>query len=238
MTLRVGIDMDGTLADLSAAYRDLERALFGDRGAPVSDDAEIEEGEQEQAADGARALKAARRQARQRDLVWHAIRKTEDFWVGLQPLEPGVVRRLYEASITYSWEVSFITQRPSTIGQSVQRQTQQWLMREGFETPSVLTLAGGRGKVAAALELDVLLDDYPKNCVDVLSESNLRCRPILVLSKPSPSAEAVAKDLRIGVVRSVAEAIALLQTPPALSRPGAIQRIMEGLGFGARALSL
>ncbi len=237
MTRRVGIDMDGTLADLSSAYHDLEHKLFGDPAAAISDDTgsddtEIEEGEQEQAAEAASALDAARRDARKRTLVWKAIRETEDFWLGLQPLEPGVVRRLHEASIAQGWEVFFITQRPSTAGQTVQRQTQQWLAREGFEMPSVLTLAGGRGKVAAALELDVLLDDYRKNCVDVLSEPDTRCRPILVLRTPSDFAETVARNLGIGVVRSVAEALALLQTPPDAPRPTAMQRVMERLGFG------
>ena len=227
MTLRVGIDLDGTLADLSSAYRELERAMFGDRRAAESDadEAEIELGEQEQAADRKATLKAARHEARQRDLIWDAIRQTADFWAGLRPLEPGVVRRLYEASLAHGWEVFFITQRPSTAGQTVQRQTQQWLMREGFETPSVLTLAGGRGRVAVTLELDVLVDDYRKNCVDVVSES--RCWPILVLRTPSASAEAAAGGLRIGVVRSVAEAITLLRTSGTSSRPDAIQRIME-----------
>ena len=49
---------------------------------------------------------------------------------------------------------------------------------------------------------DVLLDDYPKNCVDVVSES--RCRPILILRNPSPTAESAARHMGIGVVRSVA----------------------------------
>jgi phosphoglycolate phosphatase-like HAD superfamily hydrolase len=166
--------MDGTIADLASAYHAVERALFGDRAAPVvpgSDIEEIEEGEQEQALEARAAVRAARTEALERDVVWDAIRQTEDFWLSQRPLEDGAVRRLYEASVTHGWEVSFVTQRPRTEGQTVQRQTQQWLVREGFEMPSVLTLRGGRGKAAAALELDFLLDDYPKNCVDVVSDS-------------------------------------------------------------------
>ena len=226
MALRLGIDMDGTIADLSSAYHEVERALFGERPAPVSqesDDEEIEEGEQEEASDGRRALKAARHEARERDLIWEAIRRTEDFWLGLRPLESGAVRRLHDASMRHGWEVFFITQRPATAGQTVQRQTQQWLVREGFEMPSVLSLRGGRGRAAAALELDVLLDDYPKNCVDVVSES--RCRPILILRTPSATSETAAKQLGIGVVRSVAEALALLERPEASSRPKFMKRL-------------
>lgn len=235
MALRIGIDMDGTLADLSSAYREVERTLFIDRDPQVSrgaDDEEIEEGEQREASKGKGALKAARREARDRDLVWQAIRRTEDFWLALHPLEPGIVRRLSDVSTVHGWEVFFITQRPATAGQTVQRQTQQWLVREGFEMPAVLTLVGGRGKAAAALELDVLLDDYPKNCVDVVSEST--CRPILILRKPSASSEDAAKRLGIGVTRSIADALTFLETPGSVTKPNIVERVLGKFvhGFG------
>jgi hypothetical protein len=239
MSLRLGVDLDGTLADLATAYRGVERALFGEPppASAVADgdpDADAGDPEADAEAEAAAALAASRRHARRRDRVWQAIRETEDFWLGLKPIEPGVVARLHDLSLARGWEVFFITQRPATAGQSVQRQTQQWLAREGFDMPSVLTLAGARGRVAHSLELDALLDDHRKNCVDVLSESDARCRPILVLRRPSADDEAVARNLGIGVVRSVAEALALLDTPPDLPKPTAMQRIMERLGFGGR----
>jgi len=233
MALRVGIDLDGTLADLSSAYRDVELTLFGRSPSHASGavgDEEVEEGEQEQALEGKAAVRAARHQARERDLIWESIRQTEDFWLSLRSLEPGVVRRIHEVSLKHGWEIFFITQRPKTTGQTVQRQTQQWLMREGFEAPSVLTLSGGRGRAAAALELDVLLDDYPKNCVDVVSES--KCRPMLILRKPSPTSETAAKQLGIGVVRSVADAITLLETSTSQQRPGFVRRVLGRLAQG------
>jgi hypothetical protein len=233
MKLRLGVDLDGTLADLSSAYHELERRLVGEQTARESDAAEIEEGEKEQAADGQSGLKAARHKARQRDRIWQVIRETEDFWLGLAPLEPGGVRRRHHRSIARGWEVFFITQRPSTVGQTVQRQTQQWLAREGFDMPSVLTLAGARGKVAKALELNVLLDDYRKNCVDVLSESHNRCRPILVQRTASAAEESVARGLGIGVVHSVAEALDHLETPSTLSHPSAMRRVLERLGLAS-----
>jgi len=221
MALRLGIDMDGTIADLSSAYREIERTVLGERSSSDSD-AEIEESEQNQAATGKAALKAARQETRERTLVWQAIRGTEDFWLSLRPLEPGVVRQLYETSLTYGWEVFFITQRPSTVGQTVQRQTQQWLMREGFETPSVLTLNGGRGRAAAALELDFLLDDLPQNCVDVVSES--RCRPILIVRTPGPE-ETAATQVGISVMRTVTEALASIEAPVSPPRPSLLKRL-------------
>jgi hypothetical protein len=103
-------------------------------------------------------------------------------------------------------------------------------MEHGFETPSVLTLAGSRGKAAHALELDFLIDDTAKNCVDVIADS--KCRPILVLREPDAAAEATAARMKIGLVRSVTEAIALLAQPKPEPRESALPRILKLLGFG------
>ena len=46
--------------------------------------------------------------------------------------------------IRHRWEVFFITQRPATEGQTVQRQTQRWLVEQGFDLPSVLVISGSR----------------------------------------------------------------------------------------------
>lgn len=173
--LRVACDLDGTLADLSGAYRRVEQRVQGD-------------------SDG---------------IVWDAIRNTENFWLGLDPIEPGVVRRLFDVSTRARWEVFFVTQRPGTLGQSVQRQTQDWLIAQGFETPSVLTVPGSRGKAALALDLDFLIDDLPRNCVDVASDS--RCRPLLVSRQPDVESEETVARFKISVVRSVAQAIDLIE---------------------------
>ena len=138
MSLRLGIDMDGTIADLSSAYHDLSRALFGDRTVAGGDAAETDDSEQAPAElDGKAVLKAERHASRERDQVWEAIRRTENFWLGLRPIEPGIVRVLYETAVAHRWEVFFITQRPRTEGLTVQRQTQQWLIREGPGTRRV-----------------------------------------------------------------------------------------------------
>lgn len=173
--LRIGCDLDGTLADLSSAYRKVEEQIHGD-------------------SDG---------------LVWDAIRSIDNFWVGLEPIEPGIVRRLFDTSKRARWEVFFITQRPGTAGDSVQRQTQEWLMRHGFDMPSVLTVPGSRGRAAHALDLDFLIDDLPRNCVDVASES--RCRPLLVSRLGDVEVEHTAQRFKIAVVHSVSDALDIIE---------------------------
>ena len=68
---------------------------------------------------------------------------------------------------------------------------------------------GSRGELAAALELDVLLDDTVQHCVDVLSEST--AIQILVLRRDDPQTAATADRLVIRVVRSVAESLDYLE---------------------------
>ena len=114
------------------------------------------------------AVIAQRARSHHRERVWRAIEATPNFWTTLKPLEPGAVKRLYQLTGEHNWEVFFITQRPATAGATVQWQTQKWLVEHGFSMPSVIPLSGGRGKCAAALQLDYLVDDTPQNCVDVL----------------------------------------------------------------------
>lgn len=195
--LRLGCDLDGTLADLSSAYRKVEERVHGD-------------------SDG---------------LVWDAIRNIDNFWVGLDPIEPGIVRRLFEVSTRCRWEVFFVTQRPGTAGDSVQRQTQQWLVNQGFDTPSVLTVPGSRGKAAHALDLDFLIDDLPRNCVDVASES--RCRPLLVARSADRDMEDTAERFKIAVVRSVSDALDIVEASmPGTRDAGTGKRWLKRLGLG------
>lgn len=195
--LRVACDLDGTLADLSSAYRRVEEQVHGD-------------------SDG---------------LVWDEIRSIENFWVGLDPVEPGIVRRLFDISKQAKWELLFVTQRPGTAGDSVQRQTQQWLVNQGFESPSVVTIPGSRGKAAHALDLDFLIDDLPRNCIDVASES--RCRPLLVARSPDQETEMAAARFKISIVHSVADALDIIEeNTPQLREPGRSQSWLRRLGLG------
>ena len=68
---------------------------------------------------------------------------------------------------------------------------------------------GSRGGLAAAFELDVLLDDTVQHCVDVFSDSTTI--PMLVLRRDDPQTAANAKRLGIRVARSVAQSLDYLE---------------------------
>jgi 5'(3')-deoxyribonucleotidase len=241
--LRIAFDMDGTLADLSSAYAEIEDRLFGaelvehERPAPELREAEQHVEEDATAAatisDNRRVVmerRSVRRGTRHRDRVWRAIEGTPNFWTTLKPLENGAIKRLYQLTGEHNWEVFFVTQRPATAGATVQWQTHKWLVEQGFSTPSVIPLSGGRGKCAAALQLDYLIDDTPRNCVDVLSDSSTRA--ILLVGADDPLAESSARRLGIGTARNIHEVLDLLvQATAARANPSLFEKLRKLVGW-------
>ena len=207
--IRIGFDMDGVLADFATGFREIEKRLFGSASTITAEAPEVE-AKQEEAAEAAASAEPTPRETRRRlDAVWKAIHETPDFWTTLKPHDPAAVRRIHEMMIRHRLEIFFITQRPATVGQTVQRQTQYWLRQQGFDLPSVLVISGSRGAAAGALRLDYHVDDSPQNCLDVASES--QARPILIVPEPDQVTEAGARRLRIAVARSIGEALDMLE---------------------------
>jgi 5'(3')-deoxyribonucleotidase len=239
--LRIGFDMDGTLADLGSAYAEVEDRLFG-RDQAVHERPTPEAREEEQhskeggpgsatTSDNRRPQRSLRRSgSRNRERVWRAIEETPNFWTTLKPLEPGVVKRLYHLTSEHNWEVFFITQRPATAGATVQWQTQKWLIKQGFAMPSVISLSGARGRCAAALQLDYLIDDTPQNCLDVLSDSSTR--PILIVDESDYLAESSARRLGVGTTHSVSQVLDLLvQATAARANPSLFEKLRKLAGW-------
>jgi len=238
MTLRIGFDLDGVLADLAAAYKEVDLRLFGDAGvedrAPegLGDSGETPaDSHDEEKDDTANEAVKRFREQRQRHLaVWHAIEATHDFWTTLRPLEEGLVARIANAATRHRWEVLFITQRPDTVGDTAQRQTQRWLVAYGFDLPAVVIARRSRGALADALALDYLVDDTAKNCVDVVADSDTRV--ILVNRTNDPTVAASALRLGMAVVSSASEALDILeQATAARTNPTLFNRLARLVGW-------
>src|SRR6187200_2284611 len=160
--LRLGIDVDGVVADFQSAFRALaEREL----GLPAGGgEAELSKPDV--------------------DRLWRVVAETTNWWLDVPAYEPDQIERLYAQVRRARWEVFFMTSRPPSAGDSVQLQTQVWLERHGFFLPSVLTApAGARGELARALRLDLALDDRIVNCLEITSASNSKA--VMVLRDPA-----------------------------------------------------
>jgi FMN phosphatase YigB (HAD superfamily) len=238
MALRIGFDMDGVLAAFARAYREVEERVFGPvasatRPGDPEDQVESEPDAPESASDGqpsADAADAPHAMRRKRDAIWQAIQAAPNFWTTLRPLDPKAVARIRELAERDGWDVFFITQRPPTQGESVQRQTQRWLVQHGFDLPSVLVIHGSRGEAARALQLDFLVDDSARNCIDVKAMADAKA---LLVTNPADEATAEsARRLGIGTVRSIGEALDVIdQASLARTHPTLLNRLAKLVGL-------
>lgn len=195
MSLRLGFDIDGVLANFRAAFRaSAIRIVHGD--VEDFDPSDPPEGDSPLSPDNVRR-------------VWDHIAKTSNWWMELDAYEPDQIARLYSLTRAAGWEVFFLTKRPPSAGDSVQFQTQWWIERFGFYLPSVLTVPGSRGDVANALRLDLLVDDQLMNCVEVVSASPTKA--ILMQRTHDTAARDNATSRGIGVVSTLADAIGVIE---------------------------
>jgi hypothetical protein len=216
VSLRIAFDLDGVLADMDSALAEHAEVLFGKsrigRAAPAPD-AVIKTSSKDGSSLAPAEMDLTLRQQRR---LWRHIASVENFWLTLREIEAGSVRRLASVAAARRWQIIFLTKRPETAGLSAQVQSQRWLVEHGFERPSAYIVRGSRGLIAAALDLDVVVDDRPESCRDVIAESSARA--ILVWRNPSPQQSLAAQRLGIGVVRTVDECLARLGEIEALGR--------------------
>lgn len=229
MAFRIGCDLDGTLADIDGAFQREAERLFGRRldlrtGSPTHFEPLADERISVPAPNPhQRAM--TDREVRQ---LWSHVRGVENFWESLEEIEPGAVARLAALTALHRWELIFLTQRPPTAGDTAQVQSQRWLRARGFELPSVYVMTGCRGRVAASLGLDVVLDDRAENCLDVATQS--KATSLLVWRDPPQLVPPGAARLGIETVFSAAEALERLrEAMPRLAEPARPSTVLTQL---------
>jgi hypothetical protein len=230
MSLRVAFDLDGTIADMQAALRNVAEGLFGrDEIASATDTRTEDQPLADEEPESQKVLTDLRLDARQQMQVWDHVKTIENFWSLLPELEPGIVARIADVSAKRRWEVIFLTTRPLVAGDTVQIQSQRWLVTHGFPLPSVFVVRRSRGRIADALQLDAVVDDRPENCLDVAVES--KAKPILIWPADPKHVPAGAKRLGVHVARSIAEAVAVLESIDDLRKQSGVVRSLKKL-FG------
>jgi hypothetical protein len=243
MSLRIGCDLDGVLADMDAGLLREAEALFG-KGVARRLEESAEAPPPDVEPDDAAASRPesspppVRLQitSREERRLWRHIETVENFWERLAEIEPGVVKKLASLATERRWEIIFLTKRPESAGATAQVQTQRWLQSKGFALPSVFVVRGSRGRIASALHLDVIIDDRPENCLDVVMDSK-RARAILVWRNDPAQLPPAAQRLGIGVVKSVSQCLDVLTQldGPDKDEPGVMARVKKLLGLGESA---
>lgn len=224
--MRVAFDLDGVLADLHTPFLRTAQRVFPDLDWPALADAEETaspppDAEAPPDEDAPNPTSGPHLSRRQTDAVWRELTKTTDFWESLEEIESGAIARLATVADEREWEVLFITSRPRARGRTVQRQSQRWLAAHGFPLPSVYVVHGSRGQVADALAIDVVVDDRPDNCLDIVLGS--KAGALLVWRPTTRPAPAASKRLGIAVVPTVAGALdALIEAERATDADGGV----------------
>jgi hypothetical protein len=238
--MRLAFDLDGTLADMQGALALVARDLFpGIDPATLPRSTAAVDGPAREAGDAPPSQESqfstqSLTPRQQRDL-WKAACGTVNFWESLREIEPGVLARLYRMMQERRWEVIFLTSRPETEGDTAQAQSHRWLAAHGFPTPSVFVVHGSRGKIAAALALDVLVDDRPENCLDVAIDSSARA--ILIWrGEEEDKVLGSARQLGIGAVGSIHQCLDILEAvdAPSPDEVGVVERFKRLLGLKPR----
>lgn len=237
MSLRIGFDLDGTVADMYSALHQEAVKLFGEevlaksayKKAPPSPEGAEDAPKEPEDDTNVVAMEELHLTARQQMQLWDHVKKIENFWTSLPELEPGIIARLAKAAADRQWEIIFLTTRPSTAGEMTQLQSQRWLDAHGFRYPSVMVVQRSRGKIADALHLDAFVDDRPENCLDIAVES--KAKVILVWHGHLKDVPAGAKRLGIRPVTTISEALALLEHLDDIRKqPGMLRTIKKAFG--------
>jgi hypothetical protein len=210
--LRVGLDLDGVVADFRTAFLDVAAEVLG-RDAIRKPASPLPDFDAVSPSDAKR--------------VWKVIAETPNWWLGIPSYEQPQIARLYQLARRFRWEVSFLTSRIPSAGDSVQFQSQAWLEACGFYLPAVVTVPGSRGEIANALRLDVVVDDQFLNCLEVVGASQTKA--LLILRMPDASLEQQASERGIGVVRRLEDVVELLlQLQDVLpQKRGAVMRLAD-----------
>ena len=209
MPLRIAFDLDGVLADMESGMGREAALLFGAAEGAGEPAPPAFPSHPALALPAPPALPAlATLATRQQHRLSRHVATLENFWETLDECEPGMVARLAAIATDRRWEIIFLTKRPQTRGAPAQLQTQRWLASKGFPLPSVFVVQKSRGAIAASLGLDIVVDDRPENCLDVVVDS--KARAILVWRSGMELLPAATKRLGIGVVATLTQCLDML----------------------------
>lgn len=192
--MRIGVDMDGVVANFNASFiprmiANAGKDLFGPEFIPTVWDYPLLVGYTVE------EMTAALAEIEQDPTFWRSL----ECYHGEQVIK--ALDTLSTAQARGEHEVYFITNR---MGKLVKWQTERWLKSHGMSDPTVL-LTKNKGLAAAALDLDAYIDDKLENIVDVLHHTGITCMPFLCDRPWNQTPRDIIQEHEIPVVKSLYE---------------------------------
>jgi hypothetical protein len=188
---KLGIDVDGVIADFNTAYIARIHGVTGENR--FGDDAlGLADGTWPPVWDYPEAYGYTPKQMK---AVWKSIGQDDQFWRNLQPL-PDVWRKLslrFHDLREAGHEIYFITARS---GFKVKHQTEHWLEHHGM-FPSVL-IARDKGMATVLLGLDAYIDDRLSNCNETMQAVRFRGMLTRVYLKDAPYNQGPTGEVKEG----------------------------------------
>lgn len=153
--LRLGVDVDGILADFNIPYKALIEKNHPSIKLPDIGDSYPNTWNYERAA-GLLSADVSE--------LWRQIKTDDRFWLTIPPYtETDEAMGRLEDLENCGADIYFITSR---VGDTAKYQTEQWLDFHGFFEPTVL-ISSEKGMCCRALNLTHYIDDKNENCTDV-----------------------------------------------------------------------
>ena len=206
--LRLGIDVDGVVADFRSAFRALAERELG----IAADDAEAD------------LTKA------DIERLWRAVAATTNWWLDVPAYEPDQIGAPLFAGPAVALG-SVLHDQPAAERRRLRAAADAGLAGAPRLLPAVACsrhAAGARGELARSLRLDLALDDRIVNCLEITSASNSKA--VMVLRDPAESHAREAAEARgVGVVSSLAEALDAIERLDELlsTRRGRLVRLAD-----------
>lgn len=163
--INIAVDLDGVCADFSRKFSEVARQLYGDRCYLLDSSEKIKDWH------WAKWYPITENEVQS---IWAEIRKTKDFWTTLDVL--------YKSQWDYfvdkigkmkNVNVYFIASREQTEGMSIELQSAQWLVSNGWENPFVIA-SSKKDKFVENLDIKMFIDDKAENLISV-KNANPNC---------------------------------------------------------------
>lgn len=174
---KIGIDLDGVVADFYKGYTKLATQKFGNH---VEVLCSIKDRERFSTWKLEKIMNLEKFQAEE---MIESINNFPIFYETLELLYPESWQKLItEFSNKEDYEITFITSRKNSESVSVREVTKRWLQVQGWQNPSVI-VTDEKGLFCKVLGIQKFVDDSLKNCLDVHTHCQEACE-VFILDYP------------------------------------------------------